>query len=352
MFIAAFGPPCPTTKWGLHLLRTIVDVALGEHDFITSSSLAQLKAEWPKRTHEHLVYFSDCPEAAIVDLFARSESPIIVFTEEPRDVVAITAKEKNISLVDAIRSTSKHFAALHDLFVKSNTNIFRRPTRPTSLRKGIELFADTYAIKLDAKMIDVISAKLCKLHRSDEVADMLLAIDQFAGENKRGDLIYNTTGSDKALLEAVIDPLAGVIAGQELVAVTWPKAMFFDSDKKGEAFGSPIELIGQTRQLTYGPYLYLPRGSWRAIFFLAFKNSRSTNFLRADILCNVKEIMGVGDFETIGDGNFTVELPFQVGEPIFPLEARLSLRGGAIEGSLDLLKIEMRRDTSSAAEET
>ena len=115
---------------------------------------------------------------------------------------------------------------------------------------------------------------------------------------------------------------------------------------------SPIELIGQTRQLTYGPYLYLPRGSWRAIFFLAFKNSRSTNFLRADILCNVKEIMGVGDFETIGDGNFTVELPFQVGEPIFPLEARLSLRGGAIEGSLDLLKIEMRRDTSSAAEET
>ena len=105
------------TQWGVELVRAIVDVALGPHDFITAAKIDELRAGWEARKHEHAVIFSDSPDQEVVASFLKSRAPIVVFAEAPGEIIAAIMAEHGVKLHDAVRLTFQHLSALHDLYV-------------------------------------------------------------------------------------------------------------------------------------------------------------------------------------------------------------------------------------------
>jgi hypothetical protein len=96
-----------------------------------------------------------------------------------------------------------------------------------------------------------------------------------------------------------------------------------------------FELIGPARCLTIGPYLYLPRGRWKAVVAFSSTCNQSTNTIGFDITAD-REIKFDREFSIAIDGKFSVEAEFDIDDAYYPFEFRTHLRRGALEGELML----------------
>lgn len=343
MLIALFGPPGPTTRWGVHLVRTLIDQSLGQYDFLAADTVEQLRALWQERKAAHAVLVSEGCEAALAETFIRSNSPIVVFADDPADVIAFVAVDRNLAPASAIRATSKSMAALHDLFLRTDTLIVQRPQRPTSLRKAIEQIAEFLHIPASATAIEAVMAQIAPNRRPDGDCDMREAIDMRASAQAQiAEWRKSLSAPDQALIESIAEPLRNQIKGEPVWTLTWPRSLFACSDVENPP-DAEVSLLGPARTIFFGPYLHLPRGDWTASFIFSVKDAEAFNELSVDIFSNMQDILAKAPIELAGEGYFRADLPFTVSEPGFPLEARVMLARGAIEGRLGLEKIDITR---------
>jgi hypothetical protein len=127
--------------------------------------------------------------------------------------------------------------------------------------------------------------------------------------------------------------------------------MFTDSTAPNVKMPHLIELVGMARQLVHGPYLYLPCGRWVASFFIGVEDCRSPNSIRIDVLCNYSEELAMGRIDLTRDGTFRLDLTFEVTEPTLPMEARVALDRGSIDGKFELLRVEVWRLEAESSEQ-
>jgi len=106
-----------------------------------------------------------------------------------------------------------------------------------------------------------------------------------------------------------------------------------------------VEVAGRARVLTYGPYLPLPAGSWRATAFLGF----SPDIGKLPFILEVDNGGAVvrGLFEVDRGGIFTVALDFHVNDAMQPIELRLISQDSALEGQVALIEVELQESRSS-----
>lgn len=333
------------TKWGLQAVRTIADVALGPHDFISSSNIDQLKGAWNKRTHEHAVFYCEVPDTALVELFMRSDAPFIVFADDPREVTAYAMIERKEQFVQAARSTSRVFAVLHNLMVKQDAFLISRSSISVNVHTAVGEIVTFFQLKLDQDAIVMITSRLVnEIPSSHEEAIRTLARHLDSGEKIFEDAMRGAEHHQCTFVQAAIEPLRDLAIGKPITTVTWPRSVFLSSDEKGSALSGPIDLTGRARQLTYGPYLHLPTGKWNATFFMNAIQCFSQSQLHIDVFSGTNQFLARGRCDFRGEGFFRVELPFEVKNPASPLEARIALERGAIEGRLDVLRVTLSRD--------
>ncbi len=105
-----------------------------------------------------------------------------------------------------------------------------------------------------------------------------------------------------------------------------------------------IDLTGPARFIYYGPYFALPRGRWRADLVLEVSDCLSDNQIAIDVVAGV--VLAALKAKLPAQGVYGCEIQFEIRDPSNPVEIRLQLLTGAIEGLLMLRSVHLTRIAS------
>lgn len=125
------------------------------------------------------------------------------------------------------------------------------------------------------------------------------------------------------------------------IRLVWPREAFLSGDMPDEPLPPIVDVAGRARILAYGPYLPLTSGQWHAKVFLGFSHDIGKLPFIMEIDASGPLVRGF--FEVEQGGLFTIELDFEVSEPLFPVEIRLISQDSAIEGQFALIEVELRQ---------
>ncbi len=338
MLFSLFGPPCPMTKWGVHLVRTIVQVVLGEHDFMSCSTVDELQKAWAERKQEHVIFSSDCPASPVANMFLRGRTPIIMFAEEPYDIVGYVMAERKIDLRGAIRIACHSLATLHDLYLDERVLVISRPRNPQYVRSLLAVVAEHLSLHLSEKNISEILLHLDKNRRRSELSIEDQIDDHIPLSKPVGHWTNDFSSEDYDLVRMVIDPLDQAVRQVQCDKIFWPREMFLSSD---QPLKGAVEMTGKPRHFVYGPYLYLPPGKWIARPQIEIAGNLSNNTVAVDVYNG--EILLIGQANLPAYGAYIVELEIEIQDARLPVEIRIANERGAIEGWLDLVRVELSR---------
>jgi hypothetical protein len=342
VLLTVFGPPSPLTLWGNRLIRALLDVALGEYRDINACTFEELRTAWAIGDGPHAFFFADAPDARIVKTFLNSGAPIIGFAEEPVDVVGFAMVERNIDIHSAIRLTALSFATLHDLLMDHQTFVVRRGPRPTNVGALLRHIAEFYELTLSDRQIElVISRSISARNISAEATVEELIARSVPLARPVGYWAAHAPAMDRELARAVLNPYAQLLDRRPLAVSTWPREIFLSADQPGVPLTGPIDMTGPARYLVYGPYMHVTPGQWVATACFAVAENRSGNALVLDVYCG--KVLCVGRIDLPESGIYTVDLPFEIDEPRLPLEFRVAMDRGAIEGWFDLRGVALNR---------
>lgn len=128
--------------------------------------------------------------------------------------------------------------------------------------------------------------------------------------------------------------------GTAELTLAWPREAFLYGDAPGDPLPALVEVAGRARILAYGPYLLLPSGGWHAKAFLGFSPDigKMPFILEAD----TGGVVSRGFFEVDRGGIFSLDLDFEVANPLHPIEMRLISQDSALEGQLSLIEVSLK----------
>ncbi|GGF80184.1 hypothetical protein GCM10007301_45400 [Azorhizobium oxalatiphilum] len=334
MLITTFGPPSGFTQCCVFLMRQLTDEMLSEVDYMVAGELAQLKEAWANRRQPHVFFFADCPERALVEVFMKLQAPSVAFLESPNDITGYVVRERGMAWTWAVRLTHQCLIAIGDLIASDNLLVLRREYE---LTLG-EFFR---AIALQFQM-DISDHQLAAIMRRADLdgdftldsplEEVLLARWPHARPSERA--LEGLSRPDADVIRAVNAGLKPIMAGRRLEQIDWPQEMFIAGDPPNDILLGTIEMLGPARCICYGPYLNLPMGSWTVSLEIEVRENFSGNHFDIDIFHG--EVIALEHFAVPVQGRFQLSAHFDVRDPREPIQLRIIMREGAIEGLLDV----------------
>jgi hypothetical protein len=328
VLVGVFGPPCPMSVWGANLVRAVVESATGKAELIAASSVDELRKVW-KSSEITSILYADWPEAPIVDVFLRGRAPIFVFLENEHEIVGYCMRERNCSALAAVRRVTQSMSTLHDLFARSNVFVIHRPGGQERCSEIVKYVREIMSLPGAVLLTGYDSSVNEALRRSITFVEEIKFFRRSAPQNELD------------LVSWAVSPLFTAINGMPADNIEWPGYVFLQADKPDTPLNGPIDLTGRARHIIYGPYLHLPRGRWMATAEFIVRGNYSGNELLADIAIGQEVTAAVAPLPE--RGAFTFDIGFEVTEPRNPIEIRLAIKRGAIEGSLELLRVVLKR---------
>lgn len=341
MLILIFGPPSGFVQWCLWLIRIMTDVVLDDVDYATAADTDQLRAFWATRSKHNVVFFADCPNRRLFEVFAQIDVPVLILWEDPADVTAFVMRERGLSVLWALRLTMQCSMTFAD-FVRLPDSLLLKRGEQTDIEGFLREVAGHFRILLEPEHLTEIERRIAASHGLDlsvRVEDAYLATWPNALPRGAG---YEGVPSD---LVSVADNLHRWIDahlhGEPLDEMIVERELFIHGgDPDGYLMG-PVEMVGPARCIVFGPYLYLPVGDWVAELRFTVGDNLSKNLLEVDVFQS--DVLVSESFRLPAEGHFSAAAHFDIQDPREALQLRLIIREGAIEGSLDLKEVMLRR---------
>src|SRR5271166_2605776 len=146
-------------------------------------------------------------------------------------------------------------------------------------------------------------------------------------------------------LIASLAPHYDVVArGRRLEKLEWPVYALLRPEFPDRLTIGPIDLTGPARRVYFGPYFALPAGVWSAHVSLEVQDCLSENRIGIDVFAS--KVLSVIHADLPPHGVYGCEVRFEIEDPSKPVEIRVQLLTGAIEGVILLRKIELHRLSS------
>lgn len=334
MLITTFGPPSGYTQCGLFLMRLLTDELLRDVDYLVAGELAQLREAWSARRQPHVFFFADCPERPLVDVFLKLQAPSIIFLEDANDVTGYIVRERGMAWPWAVRLTHQCLVSIGDLIANENALILRREYELT-LREFFRAIALQFQMEASDAQMQAVLAKgglAGEFTLDTPLEAVLMARWPHARPTSRG--LDGVEKSDARIITAVNAPLKAVMAGRAVERLLWPQEMFIAGDQPNEILLDSIEMLGGARCLCYGPFLHLPVGQWEVGLEMEVRENLSGNRFDIDVFHG--EVVALESFDIPAAGRFHVRAHFPVHDPREPVQVRIIMREGAIEGVLEV----------------
>ena len=334
MLIVVLSPPSKFPFWAIPGIRTVAQAALGEIDYFHVSTHEQLRKEWAEKKSQNAIIFAELPDAELSATLCRGAAPSILIWEDPAGVAAHLSAYVENSLA-GVRAASAAFATIHDIALKAQNKLILTDTERQSASRFLTRVVNFLGFEFAAEKYDEILAEI-EGHRRSSLDLRLAASDDSAAQSSG---VFSTFAD-------VIDPYLSLLKSEPSDNFVWPRAAFSGTNSLGEpTFCAPderVQLMGPARFLFVGPQFCLPAGDWEATAVINVSDNLSGNCLNSDLVTSGK-VVAKAVSTLPAKGCFSLSLPFNVKEPRDPIEFRVWLAEGAIEGTFSLMHVSVGR---------
>ncbi len=339
MLLTVLAPPSRFAAWALSAIRSLAEAALGELDYIRVTTMDQFRLDWHQRKTKNVMLFADFPDVDLARVLAKNKGPTIFLHEDPVAVAIHCIAFSAQTPISAARMVSASFSTLHDIALACPSLIILSRDQPPDalLRRAAEFFS----LPVDDEQIAGILANVPFPAEIPARPSATSAANAFTVLPLSDDLVCS------------LAPFASIYDGSAVKSFIWPRSLFLGVDQLGAptdiSLADEIKLTGPARILFYGPYFHLPTGEWiLAAQFRVFENS-SGNQLNIEVMAGLNVVVQRRT-RLPARGSYEFKLSFAVTEPRDPIQLRIAIMEGAIEGILILDQVTISRPEPVAAD--
>lgn len=340
MLIAAFGLPGVMTAWGFAAVRTIAREVLGEHRVVETDRLEDFAQAMNEPGAAHLVLLSQYPETPLIEAAIAAAARPILFLEAMSDSAAYAMATTGQSPLAVVRALSASAACLAPLRELSSVLALHRQDLGTRCIDTLAAYLCRHlGLSVSQPALLTISRHIGRAHNDNEdTAPDLEAAAEHAikGYVPPGAALF---GELKDLAGAVLAPLDSLFNFQSMPPIVWPGATFLRGDSPNQQLAHEMDLAGGARCLVYGPYLHVPAGRWAARATLAFGAETREQTFALEVVAG--DVIGRIRVSPQAPGRYAATVPFTTSAPLMPVELRVLMENGAIEGSLALEEVRL-----------
>lgn len=341
MLITAYGTSSLFGQMGNKIMWALGNAVFPDCHSLHVNSIEELRDAVLGRKLPNILLFSENPEHNLLNVTSRINPSVVVFYEDPSDIAGYMLRHRKVVWPAALQVACQNIATVAEVVVNPATLVIRRAP-DLILGELIEQIATHFGLNLAPSHWQDIVTTLglsdpARLHAPVEA----LMAELFDDYRPPAFGIYELTADVVHLMELVYGPLRQVFDLAPLSEIFWPVEVFFSQTQQKSISGvtsSPIDLLGPARYLYFGPYLCLPPGQWRLHAVFEVKENLSFNKIEVDI-CQGDGVLSYGLFDIPVRGNFEVLTEIEVKQPERPLEFRIFLKEGAIEGLFTLKSV-------------
>ena len=331
------GVPSPEAYYVNFLVSECLRRAYGEVDAVALNDASESTLNRWSGGSQNKVFFSDLPDADVVELILRSSAPLIFVTVDLCTATRQFMTARGISARDAVLAIFDCYAAVAPL-----------QTDPRAVVVSIKKFATAldlakflgHAVGIEREpwnRIEALFRDECDLSRSVESA--LSEFSSRIGKTERFE-----TAEDEFILRELSDSITSKSDGS-LHSFRIPLSLILGGEPPYLPAHRPIELTGPARMLTFGPYIALPSGEWQVRFEFESLDNQASNSFTFDVF-----VEGIAitewSIELIDNGRYAASVPFRLEQRGRLIEFRTHLRAGAIYGQFRLISVEVAWQTS------
>ncbi|MBB3285662.1 MULTISPECIES: hypothetical protein [Rhizobium] len=344
----AFGMPGVMSSWGVAAVHALAREAFGDYAIIATDTIEDLKRHVQSRSGMHAVLVSQFPEARLSELILRVNVPFLLFLEDPIDAVSYLARATEQRDIGLVRAVSASLACLEPLANASAALVLRRNdvSQKGSIDRLLREIDDHFSTDLTLEQIakalrhvGMAPSGQLSLAEAPELEEAAAAV--IAGYLTPQEEVPELSESLRETARKVLHPLQFDAARGEGSTIFWPQETFFSGDRLEQGLDELVDLTGGARCLIYGPYLHLPIGHWNAKLNFDVDEDCYGQIFTIEI--HATELLGKLRVCPQGTGSFEAAVPVDVVDPRAPIEIRLMMDSGAIEGRLSAWSVEWQR---------
>lgn len=283
-----------------------------------------------------MLYF-DVPDETLSQAVVRNGVPTVLVAEPFEQAVLYSMQARSFSFDEAVRFVTQSVSALFPIASSETIAPLKLGSHLNELESLVNRISLSLGFSLSASNIH----NILSLYRQGENAQKSLSEIVLQRIEHTADARTRARELKREDIEALRSVAAGYnlfMGGRRPPRLTWPVSMCLNGEKPHQGVKGPIDLTGPARVLTFGPYLHLPVGRWRAELTFAVRDNHSGNSIMIDAIADGARA-AVGRAELPTSGNFVTSLDFQVKKPQDPIEIRTFIGIGAIEGEIELIDL-------------
>ncbi|MBN9080464.1 MAG: hypothetical protein J0I16_03125 [Rhizobiales bacterium] len=343
MILSVFGTNSAVFAATQRLISIITEAVIGDAQELYVVSRAQLRDHWhdirsnPDKT---FVLLSNAPSADLTDVFVETKLPVLVCHQDAEDILKYLILDCGFDLATALQNVSNTTVQSAHLTRCSRSLVLdsgRYATSILDLSREIMIF---FGIPAEQQQLELVKAALGGEQGSRaSFLDFILA--QFPKWHSVKSFAGMLSDEDISLIEHVGQDYNFIGDERSQSTFYWPRRCFLDGDIPGHRLVGSKLLVGPARILSYGPYMHLPAGIWHGEMQIELAGCGTDTLALLDVFNG--EILGAVSMRWPRNGSFAIDISFEVTESHKPLELRLQLLKGAIEGEVLLVGVRLTR---------
>jgi hypothetical protein len=320
----------------LHLISHLAATLHGDRDIIACVHLSALREAWEKRRGKAVVVYSDIPEEKLLRTFLSASAPMVLAHDEPLTALNFAMSTRNLDLRQGVRFLTQSYATIEAAFLAPSSLMVDARFERMRLRDFVPMLAEAYRQQITPEQIHAVMAHMVGADMRDSA--------ETVGENLRRHVPTESWRSsvsrfDEAIGRETLEQYAVIADREPLRRLRFPVELLPDWSRLDQSLSSqaPIQLLGPARILTAGHSFHLPPGLWRAGVEIEIFDNLSGNTLATDVLWGDSPVGGfVARLPANGRHRFEMDFTVQDGFP--PMQLRMTLQEGAIEGELQVIE--------------
>ena len=326
----------------LDVVKALAAATIGAYDLVCANTMAELgdRLSGLSPKERCVILYSDYPQPDVLPAFTAVNSPLLICADDFLTVAHFSVVWREYGGADAARFASMGLVNIEPLISAppKSSMIVDDPT--VLVGELVSRLARVYGLSVDEAAGQTIRHALGQSGIGDETLKTYAARTLPKPKSARA-ILNGRSPLDAELLDLLAPNYEPIARGRRLERVEWPPFALMRPDFPDRLTVGPIDLTGPARFIYYGPYFALPRGRWLAELVIEVSDCFSDNQIAVDVVSG--SVLAAVKAKLPAQGIYSCELAFDIRAASNPIEIRLQLLTGAIEGMLMLRSVHLSR---------
>ncbi len=341
--LAVLGTPSPISYSCFDVVRCVVKHTNLPYSILSANTVAEFDNARPNDLQgrdDLVVLVSDYPQMDLSSLLSDNYVPTIVCADDFLRIAYLSVIVREFKGVDAARLATNSLVNLEPLISFSRSRVALVNHYRVRIISLIESICEILGV------CPLSGTKTAILHELGGGEINIETIGEYARRitpdlERAREILESRSPLEIELLEFLAPHYDVLFHGNPLNKLDWPPFALLRPEFPDRLTVGPIDLTGPARFIYYGPYFALPRGRWLAELVIEVSDCYSDNQICIDVASG--EVLAAVKTKLPAQGVYSCQLAFDIRTPSNPLEIRLQLLTGAIEGMLMLRSIRLVR---------